>query len=156
VQVIASLRASDSDREKAAERLHHAMAEGRLSGEELEQRLEALYAARTYGELDALLADIPANGTLGRTRIRPGRLVGAVSAVMLLLMGLGVLAIVRGRSAVAVLRTGYQRRLNFPGPLAGPHQDLLIAAVLGAAAVVLLTSAALLWALMDSRSLQRP
>ena len=156
MQVVASLRASDSDREKAAERLHHAMAEGRLSGDELEQRLEALYAARTYGELDALLADIPVNRSLGRPRVRPGRLVGAVGAAMLVLMALGVLAIVRGRAAVAVLDPAHRRHLNFPGPLAGPHQGLLVAALLGAALVVLLTSAALLWALMDSRSPRRP
>ncbi|MGH2882781.1 MAG: hypothetical protein ACRDPA_08825, partial [Solirubrobacteraceae bacterium] len=83
------------------------------------------------------------------------RLVGAVGAAMLVLMALGVLAIVRGRTAIAVLDTAHRRHLNFPGPLAGPHQGLLIAALLGAALVVLLTSAALLWALMDSRSLRR-
>ena len=152
MQVVSSLRASDSDREQVAQRLHHAMAEGRLSEDELEQRIEALYAARTYGELEALLADLPANRSLTPPRARLGRLVGAVSAATLVLMVLGVLAILYGRTAVAVLRTEPQRRLNLPGPLAGPHQGLTIAASLGAAGVVLLTCAALLWALMDSRS----
>jgi Flp pilus assembly protein TadB len=53
------LRASDADREAVAERLRHATVEGRLVAEELEERLEAAFAARTYGELDAVVADLP-------------------------------------------------------------------------------------------------
>jgi len=53
------LRASDADRERAAERLRAATAEGRLSAEELEERLELALAARTEGELAALVADLP-------------------------------------------------------------------------------------------------
>jgi Domain of unknown function (DUF1707) len=74
VQLAPSLRASDSDRDHVAERLRHAMAEGRLSGDELEQRLEALYAARTYGELAALLADLPVDRSVPQPRVRLGRL----------------------------------------------------------------------------------
>jgi Domain of unknown function (DUF1707) len=55
-----SLRASDSDREDVAERLRVASGEGRLLAEELEQRLELAFNARTYGELDALVVDLPA------------------------------------------------------------------------------------------------
>jgi uncharacterized membrane protein YdbT with pleckstrin-like domain len=55
----ASLRASDADREAVAERLRQATIEGRLLAEELEQRLEVLFCARTYGELDGLVADLP-------------------------------------------------------------------------------------------------
>jgi hypothetical protein len=55
-----SLRASDSDREDVAERLRAATAEGRLLAGELEQRLEVAFHARTYGELDALVVDLPA------------------------------------------------------------------------------------------------
>ena len=54
-----SLRAADSDREQVAERLRQAAAEGRLDQEELEARLEAALTARTYGELDRLVADLP-------------------------------------------------------------------------------------------------
>jgi hypothetical protein len=54
-----SLRASDSDREDVAERLRAATVEGRLQVAELEQRLEVAFRARTYGELDALVADLP-------------------------------------------------------------------------------------------------
>jgi hypothetical protein len=54
-----TLRASDADRERIAERLRHAAGEGRLLAEELEERLERTFNARTYGELDAVVADLP-------------------------------------------------------------------------------------------------
>ncbi len=152
MQVVASLRASDSDRQQAAERLRDATAEGRLSQDELEERLEALYAARTYGELDALFADLPVNHAVGRSHVRLGRLAGPVSAVALVLGVLGVLAITPGHSAVAVLGARHPRDLNAPGPFAGPHHGLSIPTSLGVVVVLLVTAAALLWALMDSRS----
>jgi Domain of unknown function (DUF1707) len=55
-----SLRASDSDREEIVGRLHTATTEGRLRADELDERLGAAFSARTYGELDALVADLPA------------------------------------------------------------------------------------------------
>jgi hypothetical protein len=55
----ATLRASDADREQIAERLRRASTEGRLAADELEQRLEVALSARTYGQLDALVADLP-------------------------------------------------------------------------------------------------
>jgi Domain of unknown function (DUF1707) len=55
----AALRASDAEREEIAERLRRATAEGRLLAEELEERLGAALTARTQGELDALVADLP-------------------------------------------------------------------------------------------------
>ena len=65
----ATLRASDADRENVAERLRRAAGEGRIVAEELEERLEAVFSARTYGELDAVVADLP--GTPARRRERP-------------------------------------------------------------------------------------
>lgn len=62
----ATLRAADADREHVAERLRRAAGEGRILAEELEERLEAVFAARTYGELDAVVADLP-----GSTPARP-------------------------------------------------------------------------------------
>ncbi|REF37345.1 DUF1707 SHOCT-like domain-containing protein [Thermasporomyces composti] len=53
------MRASDSDREKIAARLRDAHAEGRLTLTEFQDRLEALYKAQTYGELEPLVRDIP-------------------------------------------------------------------------------------------------
>jgi hypothetical protein len=54
------LRASDSDRETVAEILRDAAADGRLTMEELEERLTAAFAARTYGEFEPLISDLPA------------------------------------------------------------------------------------------------
>jgi len=67
----ATLRASDADRERIADRLRHATGEGRLLAEELEERLERTFAARTYGELDAVVADLPGSEAVARRRDRP-------------------------------------------------------------------------------------
>ncbi|MEU9317581.1 DUF1707 domain-containing protein [Streptomyces sp. NPDC048295] len=56
------MRASDTERERVAEILREAVAEGRLEMEEFEQRLEAAYKARTHGELQPLVRDLPASG----------------------------------------------------------------------------------------------
>jgi hypothetical protein len=53
-----SLRASDAERERTADQLRHAAGEGRLTVEELDERLAAAYAARTRGELAELVADV--------------------------------------------------------------------------------------------------
>ena len=55
----AELRASDADREQAADRLRKICAEGRVTLEELSELLSRTYAARTYGELDAVLGSLP-------------------------------------------------------------------------------------------------
>jgi hypothetical protein len=54
------LRVSNADRERLASQLQHASAEGRLDLDELDQRLKAAYAARTFGELEELTSDLPA------------------------------------------------------------------------------------------------
>jgi hypothetical protein len=55
-----SLRVSHEDRDQVAEQLRVAAGDGRLTVEELDERLEAALTARTYGELDVLLIDLPA------------------------------------------------------------------------------------------------
>ena len=56
------LRISDADRHKVAELLRDAAGEGRLDLEELDERLEATYAAKTYADLVPLTIDLPAHG----------------------------------------------------------------------------------------------
>lgn len=53
------LRASDADRERVARILHDAMAEGRLTLAELDERLQQTYAAKTLGDLVPMTADLP-------------------------------------------------------------------------------------------------
>lgn len=55
----AEMRASDTDRERVAERLRTASVHGRITMDELEERLDAVYAAKTYGELVPITADLP-------------------------------------------------------------------------------------------------
>ena len=85
-----SLRASDLDRETAANALRDHCAQGRLSPDELSDRLDLLYASKTTEELRTLFDDLPTPpaGVAGPRRILrlPGRLVAipAVTAVVAL------------------------------------------------------------------------
>jgi hypothetical protein len=53
------MRAGDADRERVAEQLRSAHAEGRLDLAEYDERVQQAWAARTYGELDRVTADLP-------------------------------------------------------------------------------------------------
>ncbi len=53
------LRAADADRERIAALLRDAAAEGRLELGELDERLSRVYAAKTYGDLEPLIRDLP-------------------------------------------------------------------------------------------------
>lgn len=55
--------ASDAEREAVVARLNAACSEGRLTLEEFSERLERSYIARTRGELEPLLRDLPAEGS---------------------------------------------------------------------------------------------
>ncbi|WP_252395280.1 DUF1707 SHOCT-like domain-containing protein [Streptantibioticus parmotrematis] len=59
------LRASHDDRDRVVERLRVAAGDGRLTAEELDERLETALTARTYGELEVLLRDLPAESAPG-------------------------------------------------------------------------------------------
>jgi hypothetical protein len=54
----AQMRISDADRHRVAEVLRDAAGEGRLDLSELEERLEATWAAKTYGDLVPLTVDL--------------------------------------------------------------------------------------------------
>jgi Domain of unknown function (DUF1707) len=63
--------AASADRERAVGVLRAGFAEGRLSQDELDDRVARAYAARTYGQLWALTADLPA-GPLPYPQFLPG------------------------------------------------------------------------------------
>lgn len=65
------LRASDADRDRAASVINNAMAEGRLTAQEHSDRLDAIYAAKTHGELVPVLDDLPAVGAAAATAAGP-------------------------------------------------------------------------------------
>ena len=60
-------RASYEDRDRVVETLRLAAGDGRLSADELDQRIETALTARTYGELTALTKDLPAGPGLATT-----------------------------------------------------------------------------------------
>ncbi|WP_128977134.1 DUF1707 SHOCT-like domain-containing protein [Streptomyces roseicoloratus] len=55
-----SLRASDADRDRIADILGDALAEGRIDPEEHAERIDAVYRAKTMGELEPIVRDLPA------------------------------------------------------------------------------------------------
>ncbi len=58
------LRASHDDRDRVVEVLRVSAGDGRLTAEELDQRLELALNARTYGELAELISDLPESGSV--------------------------------------------------------------------------------------------
>lgn len=63
------MRVSDSDRHRVAEVLREAAGEGRLELDELDQRLEATYAAKVYADLAPIVSDLP--GAQSVPAVRP-------------------------------------------------------------------------------------
>jgi hypothetical protein len=57
------MRAADADRERVLEVVRQGHAEGRLSTPEFYERLDAVYQAKTYEELEKLVVDLPPAGT---------------------------------------------------------------------------------------------
>jgi hypothetical protein len=68
---LGQLRASHQDRDRVVEVLRVAAGDGRLTPEELDERLEAALTARTYAELAALTADLPGLGQLAPAAVMP-------------------------------------------------------------------------------------
>ena len=102
-----SLRASDADRDAVAEQLRHAAVEGRLEPDELEERLHSALRARTYGDLQQLLNDLPAT-PVAWERHGPQVLPAARTALAVALKVLLTLAVVGLVLAlVAVMATSW-------------------------------------------------
>jgi hypothetical protein len=98
----ASLRASDADREHIAERLRKAAAEGRILTEELEHRLTAAFSARTYGELEPLVADLPRE-VARRGRQQSSLPVPKAAIALMILVGMPVVVAVAVAAAVLLI-----------------------------------------------------
>ncbi len=54
-----AMRVADADRERTVRQLGKGLRDGRLTAEEFDERVRAVYAARTRGELDDLVVDLP-------------------------------------------------------------------------------------------------
>jgi hypothetical protein len=85
-----NMRASDADRAQITEQLWRATEEGRLFAHEFDDRLGQALNARTYGELDAIVADLPRErvpaGRPGRVVVKAAAAAGAVAAVVVVLL----------------------------------------------------------------------
>ena len=68
------MRVSDADRHKVAEVLREAAGEGRLDMAELDERLEATYAAKVYDDLLPIVADLPGAGSAVPEVVSPAHL----------------------------------------------------------------------------------
>lgn len=67
------MRISDDDRHQVAEVLREAAGEGRIDLDELDERLEATYAAKVYADLVPITADLPAKGIVPAPEAVPTR-----------------------------------------------------------------------------------
>ena len=110
----ALLRASDADREQVVERLRQAATEGRLHDDELEERMGAAFSARTYGELDKLVVDLPA--PVPDRRRAPGA-TGRSPAVVAIALTVMVVLIAAVGSAVSGHGHGYHHWGGGLGPV---------------------------------------
>lgn len=63
------IRVSDADRDEVAQLLNEHAAVGRLTLAEHEERVELAFGAKTRGELDRLLADLPATSGAARSAV---------------------------------------------------------------------------------------
>jgi fatty acid desaturase len=99
-----SLRASDADRDAVAERLRQAAIEGRLDPDELEQRLHTALRARTYGDLERLLRDLPAKPVKWE-RQRRSAVAPAAGFAMVMVLRTFVALVILGAVLVAAAAT---------------------------------------------------
>lgn len=78
-----NLRAADADREATSERLRRHHAEGRLDAEEFQERIDHCYHAKTVGELEQLVGDLPPEPAAeGHFHLRRPRMIPLVPIVI--------------------------------------------------------------------------
>lgn len=140
------MRAADTDRDRAVGFITAAFAEGRLTKDEYDERLERALSARTYADLDMLVADLPGARVVAAPAPRVARtnpLAAASLACALGQFALGPIptipAIVLGHMARhQIRRTGEQGAgLALAGLLIGwAAVVLMVIAVAGAVAIV--------------------
>lgn len=122
------LRASDADRDQVAERLRTAATEGRIGFDELEDRLAATLASRTYGELDVVVADLPSVQPVRRRTVVPASPVARVAIAVAIVVPVIVAAIVVAAAFVSAWMVwalfawymfGNRHRGHYRGPRRG-------------------------------------
>jgi len=125
-----SLRASDADRELIVDRLRAAAGEGRLAAHELEDRVGAALTARTYGELDATVRDLPVRGArrsrsrwaLATVRSHPLLLLAATPVVLVVVAVLAAVTLVSLALMAALFVLGRRRAVMIGAGSCGPRR----------------------------------
>ena len=112
--------ASDADRDAAADLLNSALAEGRLTADEYDQRLGAVYAARTWPQLRRLTEDLPAPPAAATGRAQPGMFAGADLCLLC------VLLVVCPPAGIAWLFLSWRRSRTDPERLARASEPTLL------------------------------
>jgi hypothetical protein len=120
------VRAADADRERVAGLLAASYSEGRLDKDEYDDRLESALTARTYSDLDRVVADLPGGADLMRPVTWPAKPgpVEATNSFAILSLVLGVAqfafgplatipAIVTGHVALHQIRRTGQRGAGY-------------------------------------------
>jgi hypothetical protein len=146
-----ALRASDAERERAAELLRDAMTSGRLTVEELDDRMQLVLAAKTRAELERLVDDVlvptgdrhpiaRAAGTVqpatARLPVRPGE--QGTRRILSILSGSERKGRWRLAASCSVLNVLGGSGLDLSGvELAADHVELKVVSVLGGAEIVL-------------------
>jgi Domain of unknown function (DUF1707)/Domain of unknown function (DUF4190) len=100
------LRASDADREAAVERLRAAALDGRLDGDELEERLAQAYGATWCSELARLTDDVtpPVVFVRQQPRVNPLAICSLIAAIVWFGWLGSVAAVVMGHTALSQIR----------------------------------------------------
>jgi ABC-type transport system involved in cytochrome bd biosynthesis fused ATPase/permease subunit len=119
-----TIRASDADRDSVVERLRTAAAEGRLAAHELEHRVTTALKAKTYGELDATVADLPgvqrerrpARRAVGVVRAHPALLLVAIPVAMIVVAAMVAITALWAAVTLAFFVLGHNRRMMYRGP----------------------------------------
>jgi DUF1707 SHOCT-like domain len=123
-----NLRAADADRERTAERLRVGHAEGRLDLTEFQERLELCLQAKTVGELDELVRDLPSDNERERSAARFSIWRWPVAPLLPILIAIVVLSAAVGDHvfwlwipiAFVLWRISWWRRA-WAGAWRGPH-----------------------------------
>jgi DUF1707 SHOCT-like domain len=131
------LRVSHADRERAIETLKDAFVQGRLTRDELDARADRVLAARTYADLAALTADVPAAdisaGPAAAAPARPSAPVRHRRPLVRAAAGSGGCAVV-AFAALRIFDVIETEPWTGPGP--APHHSLALALLLVAVAAV--------------------
>jgi uncharacterized membrane protein len=135
-----AIRAATADRERTVDVLKAAFAEGRLTQDEYTERMGRAYEGRTYGELAALVADLPAGPMPlpAGSHLVPGSAPRSrTNSLAIASMLLGFAVPIFGITAIPAIVTGHKARHEIRQTGEDGDGMAVIGLVLGYLAVVI-------------------